>query len=90
VFNTDAYNTWKSAFRECTKLASKSITGQIDDETEDRLQAWLHPIPDASFRAEAKRGAEQGTVFGKENKNKPEVLALINDFDWLEERFNDQ
>ena len=90
VFNTNAYNTWKSAFRECTKLASKSITGQIDDETEDRLQAWLHPIPDASFRAEAKRGAEQGTVFGKENKNKPEVLALINDFDWLEEKFNDQ
>jgi len=87
AFNTDAYNTWKSAFRECTKLASKSITGQIDDETEDRLQAWLHPIPDASFREEAKRGAEQGTVFGKENKNKPEVLALINDFDWLEEQF---
>jgi len=29
-------------------------------------------------------------VFGKENKNKPEVLALINDFDWLEEKFNDQ
>ena len=90
VFNTNAYNTWKSAFRECTKLASKSITGQIDDETEDRLQAWLHPIPAASFSNEAKRGAEQGTVFGKENKNKPEVLALINDFDWLEEKFNGQ
>lgn len=90
AFNTNEFEAWKGAFRECTKLASKSITGQIDDETEDRLQAWLHPIPAASFSNEAKRGAEQGTVFGKENKNKPEVLALINDFDWLEEKFSGQ
>jgi hypothetical protein len=29
-------------------------------------------------------------VFGKENKNKPEVLALINDCDWLGEKFSGQ
>ena len=28
-FNTDPFSTWKSAFRECVKLSSKSITGQL-------------------------------------------------------------
>ena len=36
AFNTDEFNTWKSAFRECVKLASKVIDGQVDEETEIR------------------------------------------------------
>ena len=33
AFNTDPFNTWKSAFRECCKLASKTIERQNDEET---------------------------------------------------------
>ena len=86
-FNTDPFNTWKSAFRECTKLASKSIDRQNSKETEERLEAWLHPVPDAFFRAEAKRGAEEGKIYGETFKDDLEKLSKINDFDWLEEKF---
>ena len=40
AFNTDPFNAWKSAFRECVKLSSQVIpyTHTIDDEY--RLQVW--------------------------------------------------
>ena len=88
AFNTDPFNTWKSAFRECAKLSSKTIERQNDIETEERLQAWLHPIPDAFFRHEAKRGAEEGKLYGETYKDDLKKLAKINDFDWLREQFN--
>ena len=33
AFNTDPYSTWKSAFRECSKLASSIITLQLSINT---------------------------------------------------------
>ena len=35
-FNTDEWSTWKSAFRECAKLASKTIDRQDEGETDER------------------------------------------------------
>lgn len=83
AFNTDAFTTWRSAFRECVKLSSKVIDRQDSKETEERLEAWLHPVPDAFFRHEAKRGAEEGRAYGEKYKNSPEDLQKINNFDWL-------
>ena len=40
AFNTDPFNTWKSAFRECAKLSSKIINNQNDEETNERLNTW--------------------------------------------------
>ena len=88
AFNTDPFSAWRSAFRECAKLSSKIIDRQKDTETEERLQAWLHPIPDAFFRHEAKRGAEQGKEYGKKFATSTEDLFKINDFDWLYEQFS--
>lgn len=34
AFNTGEFETWKSAFRECCKLASKVIDRQKSDETD--------------------------------------------------------
>ena len=81
-FNTDAFSTWRSAFRESVKLA---ING--DEESTERLQAWLHPVPDADFRHDAKHGAEQGQAYAIANRNDSEALSKINDFDWLKERY---
>ena len=67
AFNVDAFNTWKSAFRECVKLASKTI--------------------DRQFGRDAIEGAVQGKQYGLENKDNNEALKMINDFDWLRERF---
>ena len=88
AFNTDPFNTWKSAFRECAKLSSKTIRGQIDEETEQRLQAWTTQGRDRRFGDSAIRGAIDGRDFGFRNRNNPSELARINDFDWLEQEFS--
>lgn len=81
-FNTDAFSTWRSAFRECVKLTLKD-----DTESVDRLESWLHPVPDADFRHDAKRGAEEGREFATKNKNNAKELAKINDYDWLKKYY---
>jgi hypothetical protein len=87
-FNVDAFSTWKSAFRECVKLSSKIIDRQDSKETQQRLEAWLHPIPDAQFRHEAKLGAEQGKAYGEKYAHSPNDLKRINNFQWLKDKFN--
>jgi hypothetical protein len=87
AFNVDAFNTWKSAFRECVKLASKTIDRQDDADTNYRLNVWCTRGLDRSFGREAIEGAVQGKQYGLENKDNNEALKMINDFDWLRERF---
>jgi hypothetical protein len=87
AFNVDAFNTWKSAFRECVKLASKTIDRQDDADTTYRLNVWCTRGIDRQFGREAIEGAVQGKQYGLENKNNNEALKMINDFDWLRERF---
>jgi hypothetical protein len=87
AFNVDAFNTWKSAFRECVKLASKTIDRQDDTDTNYRLNVWCTRGLDRPFGREAIEGAVQGKQYGLENKDNNEALKLINDFDWLRERF---
>ncbi len=82
-FNTDAYSTWRSAFRECVKLTLKD-----DAESKERLEGWLHPVPDAQFRHDAKRGAEEAVAFAQANKQNISQLLKINDYEWLKEKYN--
>jgi len=83
AFNTDEFSTWRSAFRECAKLSSKSIQGQVDEETEARLTTWTTKSY-GNFSEYALRGAWAGMEFGLSSSDS---LQLINDFDWLYERF---
>jgi hypothetical protein len=85
AFNTDPFSSWRSAFRECVKLSSKVIDGQIDDETQIRLDRWctIGTDPDAIA------GALAGRAYGTENKDNLEALKKINDFEWLTARFNE-
>ena len=85
AFDTDAFSTWKSAFRECAKLASKTIDRQNEEETNDRLKTWT-TYATGSYKRDALRGANAGMQFGLSNSSN---LNLINDFDWLKEQFND-
>ena len=87
-FNTDPFNTWKSAFRECTKLSSKVIDRQKDVETQLRLEKWCTLGIDRPFGKYAIDGAKFGALFGTRNKDNIEVLKKINDFNWLKEQFD--
>ena len=82
-FNTDAFSTWRSAFRECVKL-----TLNEDAESQERLNTWLNTRGDEDFTAEAVKGALEGNQFAKANKNNLEELNKINDYEWLEEQWN--
>ena len=82
AFNTTAFNTWRSAFRECVKLTINS-----DFKSKQRLNAWLHPVPNADFRHDAKQGAEQGQTYALANKDNLAAIRKINDFDWLKEQY---
>ena len=88
AFNTDPFNTWKSAFRECVKLASKTIQGQKNEETEQRLETWCTTGRTKPFGEFAIAGACAGRRYGTDNANGADALKLINDFDWLQEQFN--
>ena len=87
-FNTDPFSTWRSAFRECVKLASKTINGQMDEETEFRLNIWCTKGKDKEFGTYCIAGANAGAAYGKENQNNKEALNKINDFEWLKDQFN--
>ena len=87
-FNTGPFETWKSAFRECCKLSSKVIDRQKDIETDRRLKIWSSIGRDKPYGDFAIKGAKEGTMYGSANKNNIEALKMINDFDWLKEKFN--
>ena len=85
AFNTDPFNTWKSAFRECTKLSSKIIDRQKNEETETRLDIWCTKGAEQRYGDYSIAGAIAGRDYGLSNSND---VSLINNFEWLEKQFN--
>jgi hypothetical protein len=83
-FNTDPFSTWRSAFRECCKLSSKVIAGQVTQETEQRLDSWCTLNDTVSYGFYAHSGALAGRAYGEKNASDKEALSKINDFTWLE------
>lgn len=86
-FNTDPYNTWRSAFRECVKLSSKTIDRQKTDETEHRLNIWCTVGVEEEYGEYAIAGAIAGRKYGEENKGDLEKIYKINNFEWLKNKF---
>ena len=81
AFNTDAFTTWRSAFRECCKL-----TIIDNEESLHRLYIWCTTSTDEN----ATKGALAGRDYGRKNAANLAALNLINDFDWLQDQFNQQ
>ena len=88
AFNTGEFETWKSAFRECCKLASKTIDRQNNEETDNRLHVWQTVGEDQPFGKYALAGAAAGSAYGTASRGNLEALKRINDFDWLYEQFS--
>ena len=87
AFNTGPFETWKSAFRECCKLSSKVIDRQKDTETNTRLHTWCTVGEDKKYGKYAISGAKLGAAYGAKNQGNLTALKKINDFDWLQEQF---
>ena len=89
AFNTDPFNTWKSAFRECTKLASAIIPHGDNLDNDYRLKVWQSKGEKREYGKYAILGAKQGAEFGKTYKKNLKALSLINDFEWLEKAYKE-
>jgi len=90
VFNTDAYNAWRSAFRECAKLAGGIMRRQLTRESESRLETWCTIGADRPYGEYAIAGACAGRKFGEINQGDLTLLSLINNAEWLQTKFNQQ
>jgi hypothetical protein len=80
-FNTDAYSTWRSAFRECVKLATST-----DADAQQRLGAWLNAT-EGDYSEQAVAGANAGNDYAGRNRGNTVALEMINDYNWLRERY---
>lgn len=100
AFNYDEFNTFRSAFRECAKLASnltnKEIIDKLDPaevikirkEAEHRLHVWTSVGEKNKFGEYCIAGAKQGKLYGTKFAENAEQLKMINDYDWMKNEFN--
>lgn len=86
-FNTSPFDTWRSAFRECAKLASKIIDNNYDEETDARLGTWCTLGEERPYGKYAIGGAMEGRIYGYESIGDTNSLSLINDFEWLKQKY---
>lgn len=84
AFNTDPFSTWRSAFRECAKLASHTIERTNAEETLRRLDIWCTTGTDDN----AIKGALAGRAYGEKNASNKEALLKLNDFTWLQDQWS--
>lgn len=90
-FNTSQYISWKSGFREASKLASKTnaaVGGTPDRRSYNRLKAWCSLGRDVEYGKWCILGARMGALWGLEWESSPEKLALISDHNWFKQRFS--
>lgn len=89
-FNTSPFEAWKSGFRECAKLQSAVIRKNKVDQNEERIRIWCTEGGDQPYGDWAIAGAIAGKKFGEEYKDDPVMLAKINDFKWLKNKFEQE
>jgi len=84
-FNSNPYQTWRTAFREAGKLA-QFCDESPDIETHYRLKIWLSKA-DGEYSEWCLRGARDGYLFYQENKENKDILQNAFDWKWLREYF---
>jgi hypothetical protein len=87
-FNVDTFSTWRSAFREAVKLTINVINKKDNDESLKRLSIWCSAGNERPYGSYAIKGALAGKAYALVNFENIDKLKLINDFEWLQERFN--
>lgn len=83
-FNVSPFETWRSAFRECVKLALNP-----SEEAHERLRVWCSTAR-GDHAEECLTGALMGAQYAKEKEGDIAALLRINDYAWLAERFRDR
>ena len=85
MYNTDAFSTWRTAFREVIKLL-------CDDSpiSKERLEVWLNKAdPDQPFFQESIKGGLDAEEYFHEVNGDFEKLRLSYEWEWLKERYEE-
>lgn len=88
-FATTPFNAWRSGFREAVKLSGVVIKRRNDEESATRLEAWCNVNLNHPLGEYVLDGANLGKRYGTKNQQDRNLLALINDYDWLLTKFNE-
>lgn len=100
-FDYDEFSTWRSAFRECTKLATNLTNEELRHklnyneeeiekvirETNARLEIWTTRGANKPFGKFAIEGAIAGRDYGLANADNAIALKSINDINWMKDEF---
>lgn len=89
AFNSDPFNTWKSAFRECTKLSSAIIGNTPDIDNKYRMEVWTTRGEKRQYGNYCLLGANQGADFGNFYRGNVKALSMVNDWEWLRDTFEE-
>ena len=81
MYNTDAWSTWRTSFREVLKL-------RADDSqaSKDRLEIWLNKA-EGDFFEYSILGAKDAIEYYDEVNGDLHKLRLSYDWAWLKERY---
>ena len=85
MYNTDAFSTWRTAFREVIKLL-------CDDSpiSKERLEVWLNKAdPDQPFFQDSIKGALDAEEYFQEVDGDFEKLRLSYEWEWLKQRYEE-
>lgn len=82
IYNGNAWDTWRTAFRECIKLRHAK-----DRESSKRLEIWT-TVAVGDFSEYSIRGAKDAIEFYNEVNGNFELIKLSYDWAWLREKFN--
>ena len=85
-FNTDAWTTWRTAFREVLKLRHYVQTLTSTLETKVRLESWQIDSG-APFSEDSVRGAQDALDYYAEVQGDLEKLKLSYEWAWLKQRY---
>lgn len=82
AYNVSPYQTWRTAFRECVKLASNCIPGSNPGENAILLEQWL-TVANGKYAEWNIQGAKDAVEFA----NADQDLYQIMDWKWLKSYF---
>jgi len=86
LYNTDAYATWRTAFREVIKLKDQVVKNPQDKESASRLYTWLN-VGYGDFSKWSKLGAADAEYYYEEVSGDYNKLNLSYEWAWLKDLF---
>jgi hypothetical protein len=85
IFNTSAWDAWRTTFREVIKL-KRNVETMNDFDSKNRLEVWLSKA-EGEFAQNTLQGAKDAVEYYESVEGDFQQLKLSYDWDWLKERF---